>query len=398
MSLRRSAGRAVLSSKRAVQQTQRQSLSWLSRWQSSTPDAALASSSTLPTQPSPEPTISTPQSIATTNRSTLANAFSTVNQAEIDHFSRLSSQWWNEKGEFGLLHKMNPTRMEFVRQKIAQGVQDDEGWSFVKRDRVDEQGRLIKWEGEAAKRVRGKWLEGLDVLDVGCGGGLLSESLARVGGNVLGIDASSHNIAIASLHASQDPFLPFQSDSPLVASTSQLTDPAKQEGKAGSLRYRHTSAEELLKEGKQYDVVCSMEVLEHVDSPGEFLKCLADMVKPGGHLILSTISRTPLSQLLTITMAEHVLRLVTPGTHTYSKFIKPSELLAFVRDEMGGTDVWEADGDGLVDGGREGGGVSVGEVRGIVYDPLSGQWRLWKEGLPFGDLCNYMFHIRKKSL
>ena len=121
-----------------------------------------------------------------------------------------------------------------------------------------------------------------------------------------------------------------------------------------------------------------------------------DLPQPGGHLILSTISRTPLSQLLTITMAEHVLRLVTPGTHTYSKFIKPAELLAFVRDDLGGSAVWESDGDGLVDGGREGGGVSVGEVRGIVYDPLAGQWRLWKEGLPFGDLCNYMFHIRKK--
>lgn len=115
-------------------------------------------------------------------------------------------------------------------------------------------------------------------------------------------------------------------------------------------------------------------------------------------MILSTISRTPLSQLLTITMAEHVLRLVTPGTHTYSKFIKPDELLAFVRDDLGGTSVWESDGDGLVDGGREGGGVSVGEVRGIVYNPLAGEWTLWKEGLPFGDLCNYMFHIRKKAL
>jgi polyprenyldihydroxybenzoate methyltransferase/3-demethylubiquinol 3-O-methyltransferase len=113
-------------------------------------------------------------------------------------------------------------------------------------------------------------------------------------------------------------------------------------------------------------------------------------------LILSTISRTPLSQLLTITLAEHVLRLVTPGTHTHSKFIKPAELLAFVRDDLGGSAVWESDGDGLVDGGREGGGVSVGEVRGIVYDPLAGRWRLWREGLPFGDLCNYMFHVRKK--
>jgi polyprenyldihydroxybenzoate methyltransferase/3-demethylubiquinol 3-O-methyltransferase len=224
----------------------------------------------------------------------IGNTFSTVNQAEIDHFSRLSSQWWNEKGEFGLLHKMNPTRMEFVRQKIVQGLQDDEGWSFEKRDRVDEKGNLKRWEGMATVKGKGRWLEGMDVLDVGCGGGLLSEvsllssririsssnlfqSLARVGGKVLGIDASSHNIAIASLHASQDPFLPFHSDSPLTSESSQQTVLADK--KTGSLRYRHTSAEELLKEGKKYDVVCSMEVLEHVDSPGDFLKCLADMVK-----------------------------------------------------------------------------------------------------------------------
>jgi polyprenyldihydroxybenzoate methyltransferase/3-demethylubiquinol 3-O-methyltransferase len=113
-------------------------------------------------------------------------------------------------------------------------------------------------------------------------------------------------------------------------------------------------------------------------------------------LILSTISRTPLSQFLTITMAEHVLRLVTPGTHTYSKFIKPSELLTFVRDYMGGPAMWESDGDGLVDGGREGGGLTVGEVRGIVYDPIKGVWRLWKEGAPGGTMVNYMFHMRKK--
>jgi polyprenyldihydroxybenzoate methyltransferase/3-demethylubiquinol 3-O-methyltransferase len=184
MFLTRSPGAVATASKTAVRQTQQRSLSWISRWKSSTPDAALSSSPTLPPQPLSAPTATPSQpsppplsgSNATPPSPPSANAFSTVNQAEIDHFSRLSSQWWNEKGEFGLLHKMNPTRMEFVRQKIAQGVQDDEGWSFGKRDRVDEQGRLIKWEGEAARRVRkGKWLEGMDVLDVGCGGGLLSE-------------------------------------------------------------------------------------------------------------------------------------------------------------------------------------------------------------------------------
>lgn len=96
-------------------------------------------------------------------------------------------------------------------------------------------------------------------------------------------------------------------------------------------------------------------------------------------------------------MAENILRQVTPGTHTYSKYIQPSELLAFVRDHMGGRDVWESDGDGLVEGGREGGGLSVGEVRGIVYNPLDSRWHLWRKGWPGGDLCNYMFHIRKRK-
>lgn len=121
---------------------------------------------------------------------------------------------------------------------------------------------------------------------------------------------------------------------------------------------------------------------------------------------MSTINRTPLSQLLTITLAEHVLRLVTPGTHTYSKFIKPSELLSFVRDHMGGSSVWESDGDGLVredifgglmKGPGDAGGIGVGEIRGIVYNPIGGEWKLWEEGVPGGDMCNYMFHLRKKK-
>ncbi|KAH8083185.1 S-adenosyl-L-methionine-dependent methyltransferase [Filobasidium floriforme] len=326
---------------------------------------------------------STPIAAATppTPTPTITPTFNSINASEISHFSRLSSQWWDEKGEFGLLHKMNPVRMEFVRKKVISAREDDDGWSFATRK-------------EARKDFGQSWLEGMDVLDVGCGGGLLSESLARVGGNTLGIDASASNIAIASLHASRDPFLPFIADE---GGLEVANPPASAASRRGTLRYRHTSAEQLHAEGRKFDLVCSMEVLEHVDQPGEFLKVLGDMVKPGGHLALSTINRTPLSQLLTITMAEHVLRLVTPGTHTYDKFIKPSELLAFVRDHMGGESVWESDGDGLIDGGRDGGGVGVGEVRGIVYDPIAGNWKLWKDGAPGGTLCNYMFHMRKRA-
>jgi 2-polyprenyl-6-hydroxyphenyl methylase/3-demethylubiquinone-9 3-methyltransferase len=101
------------------------------------------------------------------------SSFSTINSDEIAHFSRLSSQWWDEQGEFGLLHKMNPTRMEFVRQKVMQGKQDDAGWDLSMRDRVGPDGRVVKTSGDV--KGKGKWLEGMDVLDVGCGGGLLAE-------------------------------------------------------------------------------------------------------------------------------------------------------------------------------------------------------------------------------
>lgn len=205
--------------------------------------------------------------------------------------------------------------------------------------------------------------------------------MARLGADTIGIDASESNIAIATLHASKDPFLPFNKDGNVP----------------GSLTYKHTPAESLRDQGEQFDVVCAMEILEHVDQPGEFMKCLGDMVKPGGHLIMSTISRTPLSQLLTLTLAEDVLRLVTRGTHTYKKFVKPEELKRFVYQEMGGFKTWERNydaGDTSLD--------QVGETRGIVYDPIKGEWRLWggAQGTwtkSAGELCNYMFHAKKRA-
>ncbi|KAK4686402.1 hypothetical protein P7C73_g3726, partial [Tremellales sp. Uapishka_1] len=298
-------------------------------------------------------------------QSTTPSPFSTINAEEISHFSKLSSQWWDEKGEFGLLHRMNPVRVEYIRQRLeAMGAADQPEWTFETRFNQD-----------AGTERTGQWLAGKKVLDVGCGGGLLSESLARLGGDTLAIDASASNIAIAQLHASQDAFL-----------TSKA-----------SLEYRHTSAEALRSDGHLFDMVCSMEVLEHVDQPGEFLKCLGDMVKPGGYLFLSTISRTPLSQLLTLTMAEDVLRLVTPGTHTYSKFVKPDELRRFFYSDMGGEAVWEVNHD--ASDVRKG---EMGETTGIIYDPLGGKWRLWNavegswmKGL--GEGCNYMFSIRKRK-
>ncbi|RPD57524.1 ubiquinone biosynthesis O-methyltransferase [Lentinus tigrinus ALCF2SS1-7] len=289
--------------------------------------------------------------------STLADArsnTSSVNPDEIAHFSRLSQLWWDERGEFGLLHKMNPVRMEFVRQKVLE-MQREDGSEHVNEARP---------------------LEGLDVLDVGCGGGLLCESLARLGGHTLGIDASESNIAIASLHAAADPALTPK----------------------GALTYQHTSVEDLLatRGSKAFNVVCSMEVIEHVDNPRAFLSNCAQLVKPGGHLFLSTIARTPLSYFLTIFAAEQALRLVSPGTHTWSKYINPEEMTDFFlqHDSIPASSrPWIS---------RLYGGAPArieAEIRGMIYLPWKGEWTLVPRGAPganvWAEACNYLFWVRR---
>ncbi|OCH87387.1 ubiquinone biosynthesis O-methyltransferase [Obba rivulosa] len=308
---------------------------------------------------------------------------SSVNPDEIAHFSRLSSLWWDERGEFGLLHKMNPVRMQFIRDKVLEMRREDEG----------------ELSAEQEQRV----LEGIDVVDVGCGGGLLCESLTRLGGNTLGIDASSSNIAIASLHASFDPSLSF------ADSASRTSPPPETGPRRGRLRYEHTSVEDLLaREGpKRFDVVCSMEVLEHVDNPRAFLRNCAELVKPGGHLFLSTISRTPLAYLLTIFAAEHLLRLVTPGTHTYAKYIKPAELLDFFAHYRSPAPAALAS--PAAPAARESrpwisrlyNGVPArteAETRGIVYVPWNGEWVLVPRAAPgkeYTEAVNYLFWVRR---
>ncbi|KAF7327779.1 Ubiquinone biosynthesis O-methyltransferase, mitochondrial [Mycena kentingensis (nom. inval.)] len=268
---------------------------------------------------------------------------STVNPAEIAHFSRLSSQWWDEKGEFSFLHQMNPVRMRFIREKLLETARDE--------------------QPSLSDSVGSTVLKGLDVLDVGCGGGLLSESLARLSANTLGVDASEANISIAQLHADKDPAL---------------------SGPASQLSYRHTPAEALLEDSKRYDVVCSMEVLEHVDNPSAFLNTCAQLVKPGGHLFLSTISRTALAYFLTIFMAEDVLRQVSRGTHTHSKFIRPDELTNFFRSYPNAAAPW------IRHGTR-----TETEVRGLVYNPLSSSWILASRDAWGATACNYLFWVRK---
>lgn len=286
---------------------------------------------------------------------------STVNTAEIAHFSRLSSQWWDESGEFALLHRMNPVRVQYIREKLTEIAREEKG---------EDVGREIEQRRDAFR--------GMSMLDVGCGGGLLSESLARLGARTLGIDASESNIRIASLHADADPFLSSPSST------------------GGSLQYRNTSAEHLLKEPERFDVVCSMEVIEHVDNPAVFLATCAELVKPGGHLFLSTIARTPLAFLLTIAAAEYIMRKVAIGTHTYSKFVNPSELVSFFQKysspSMTSAQPWITR---TYDGGQP--TRKEAEVRGLIYNPWSGDWVLMsRSASQWGAAeCNYLFWVRR---
>ncbi|GAA6063480.1 hypothetical protein JCM10212_000996 [Sporobolomyces blumeae] len=287
----------------------------------------------------------------------------TISQSEIAHFSRLSQHWWDPTGEFALLHRMNPTRIQFMRERLLQHR-----------------------ELEPAN-----WLKGKQVLDVGCGGGIFAESLARLGAQTLAIDASPSNISVAQTHAARDPGLNLVNSSiprpaalehastRLPTTTTTTTRKTQLDDQAvvpSTLEYRHCAAEDLVEQGNQYDIVCAMEVIEHVEDPRGFLECLMQLTKPGGHLLLSTISRTPLAKLLTITLAESVLGLVSPSTHTYSKYLKPSELEHFLTREKG----W----------GKM-------EKRGCVYDPVASRWRLLDEGQfgGWGELVNYFAGVRK---
>ncbi|KIL69239.1 hypothetical protein M378DRAFT_98583 [Amanita muscaria Koide BX008] len=254
---------------------------------------------------------------------------------------------------------MNPVRVQFIRQKLLECSYDDESIP----------------DGVSSAKMLNP-LTGLHVLDVGCGGGLLSESLARLGARTLGIDASRSNIAIAQSHASADPKL------------------------SSTLSYLHSPAEPLLSEPKRYDVVCSMEVIEHVNDPAKFLETCAELVKPGGHLFLSTISRTPLSYLLTILLAEHVLRLVSSGTHTYSKYVKPSELIDFFKQYRSPL---EQQGEQQLSRPWINPNIprptrTEAEVRGLLYNPLQARWILAPRDALGSTECNYLFWVRKPKL
>ena len=230
-----------------------------------------------------------------------------VDQAELTKFSSLAHRWWDVDGEFGPLHAINPLRLDWI-------------------------------DGIAP-------LKGQRVLDVGCGGGILADAMARKGADVLGIDLAEKSLKVAQLHA-------------LEAGTSQIT-------------YRLVAAEALAAEmPDQFDVVTCMEMLEHVPDPASVVQACARLAKPGGWVFFSTINRNPKSFLMAILGAEYVLNLVPRGTHEYARLLRPSELARFCRDA----------------------GLDMQQSRGLQYNPISGRYRLSTD-----TSVNYMLATRKST-
>lgn len=226
---------------------------------------------------------------------------STVDEAEIERFSAMAAEWWSPTGKFKPLHKFNPTRVQYIRDK------------------------LIAHFGRDPKAQRP--LEGLRILDIGCGGGLLCEPLCRMGAEVTGVDASETNIGIASTHASEGGL---------------------------DITYEATTSEELAARGESYDVVLSMEVVEHVADIELFLQSSASMVKPGGLMFVATLNRTLKAYALAIVGAEYVLRWLPKGTHQWEKFVTPDELERAIHPS----------------------GLMVKERTGVTYNPLKDSWSL----------------------
>lgn len=238
---------------------------------------------------------------------------SSVDAAEIENFSKDADRWWDENGPFKPLHRLNPVRMQFIKQQICTHFDKDE---------------------QSLKS-----LKGLSVLDIGCGGGLVCEPLARMDAKVTGADADPIAIATAKAHAD----------------ASDL-----------KIDYLNKPAEDIK---KQYDVVLALEIIEHVQSPEEFVSNVAKLCKPDGLVIFSTLNRNPKSFLLGIVAAEYLLRWVPKGTHSWKKFIRPSELAKMGRAAN----------------------LSAKNITGLIYNPVKDEFALSKSDLD----VNYLMALKK---
>ena len=225
----------------------------------------------------------------------------TINPEEIAKFEAMAAEWWDPNGKFKPLHMLNPTRLDYIIDQIA---------AEFARDTTSDLP-----------------FKGLKLLDIGCGGGLLSEPMARLGAEVVGADAAAANIPVAQIHAEQSGL---------------------------QIDYRNIAAEDLLSEGAQFDVVLNMEVVEHVADPAEFLRACRDLLKPGGLMVCSTLNRNPKSYLAAIIGAEHIMRWLPKGTHDWTKFITPDELFELLK----------------------GAGLDPVDRKGFVFNPITWDWRI----------------------
>ena len=225
----------------------------------------------------------------------------TVDPSEIAKFEAMAAEWWDLNGKFKPLHMLNPCRLDYITSQIAAEFDCD----------LDDPAPF----------------KGLRILDIGCGGGLLSEPMARLGAEVVGADAAGRNIPVAQVHAVQ----------------SGLT-----------IDYRHTTAEAMADAGEQFDVILNMEVVEHVADPQTYITACQRLLKPGGLMVCSTINRNPKSFMMAIIGAEHIMRWLPKGTHEWRKFITPDELFELIANA----------------------GLSPVDRKGFVFNPISWGWSL----------------------
>lgn len=238
-----------------------------------------------------------------------------IDPEEVEKFSRIAAEWWDPESKFKPLHKFNPARLRFIRDEIL---------AHFGRER-----------GETP-------LNGLKLLDIGCGGGLIAEPMARLGGEVTAVDAAEANIKTAKVHAEEQGL---------------------------EIDYRHGTAELLLEEGEaRFDVVLNLEVVEHVANPRQFLKDCAKLLKPGGLMVLGTINRTSKAFVFAIFGAEYVMGWLPRGTHRFDKLVKPSEIEAALSED----------------------GLSVDEPAGVTYQPLRDSFEISRDAS-----VNYLMVARK---
>lgn len=248
----------------------------------------------------------------------MTEASTTVDPREIDKFEAMATEWWDPEGKFKPLHMLNPCRLDYITRQIA---------SEFERD--------LSLQSPFA---------GLRVLDIGCGGGLLCEPVARLGAEVVGADAAERNIPVARLHAEKSGL---------------------------EIEYRHVTAEALAAAGEEFDVILNMEVVEHVANPATYLRACHDLLVPGGLMIASTINRNPKSFLMAIIGAEYVMRWLPKGTHEWRRFITPDELFDLLRQA----------------------GMEPIDRQGFVFNPLGWSWSLSSRDLS----VNYVTASRRSG-